>query len=299
MSKPKKHGLTYEGRNTLWGWLFLLPWAIGTLIYFIYPMIQAMWLVFCDVSFDKNGMVTEFIGLENIRNVFFRDVWPLQCITHSLQKMAVDLAVVLAISFLIALLLNQKFKGRAFVRTAFALPVIIGTGILIKVFKGDLFIQSSAMTDTAGTVFQGEALQQILVQAGLPQNFIESVVGVVSEVVDIIWKCGVEILLLLSGLQAIPSYLYEACEIDGATSWQKFWLITFPLMTPFILLSTVYIIIDSATYYDNWVMAEVGYKFDALQFGYSNTFSLAYCIVVGLVVAVVVSLISRRVTYMD
>ncbi len=299
MSKPKKHRLTYEGRNTLWGWLFLLPWAIGTLIYFIYPMIQAVWLVFCDVSFDKNGMVTEFTGLENIRNVFFRNVWPLQCITHSLKGIAVDLAVVLAISILLALLLNQNFKGRAFVRTAFALPVIIGTGILIKVFKGDLFIQSSAMTDTAATVFQGDALQQILVQAGFPQNFIESVVGVVSRVVDIIWKCGVEILLLLSGLQAIPSYLYEACEIDGATSWQKFWLITFPLMTPFILLSTVYIIIDSATYYDNWVMAEVGYKFDALQYGYSNTLSLAYCLVVGLVVAAVVALISKRVTYMD
>lgn len=299
MSKPKIHRLTYEGRNTLWGWLFLLPWAIGTLIYFIYPMIQAVWLVFCDVSFDKNGMVTEFTGLENIRNVFFRNVWPLQCITHSLKGIAVDLAVVLAISILLALLLNQNFKGRAFVRTAFALPVIIGTGILIKVFKGDLFIQSSAMTDTAATVFQGDALQQILVQAGFPQNFIESVVGVVSRVVDIIWKCGVEILLLLSGLQAIPSYLYEACEIDGATSWQKFWLITFPLMTPFILLSTVYIIIDSATYYDNWVMAEVGYKFDALQYGYSNTLSLAYCLVVGLVVAAVVALISKRVTYMD
>lgn len=262
-------------------------------------MIQAIWLVFCDVSFDKNGLVTEFTGFENFKNVFLKNVWPLQCIAHSLKGIAIDLAVVLAVSVLLALLLNQKFKGRAFVRTAFALPVIIGTGILIKVFKADLFIQSSAMTDGAGTVFQGDALQQILIQAGLPQNFIESVVGIVSDVVDIIWKCGVEILLLLSGLQAIPTYLYEACNIDGATSWQKFWLITFPLMTPFILLCTVYIIIDSATYYDNWVMAEIGYKFDALQYGYANTMALAYCIVIGLVIAAAVALISKRVTYMD
>lgn len=299
MNKPKKHTLSYEGRHTLWGWLFLAPWVIGTLIYFIYPMIQAIWLVFCDVSFDKNGMVTEFTGFKNISNVFLKDVWPLQCITHSLKGIAIDLIVVLAISILIALLLNQKFRGRAFVRTAFALPVIIGTGILIKVFKSDLFIQSSAMTDGSSTVFQGDALQMILVQAGFPQNFIESVVGMVSSVVDIIWKCGVEILLLLSGLQSIPAYLYEACDIDGATAWQKFWLITFPLMTPFILLSTVYIIIDSATYYDNWVMLEVGWKFDALQYGYSNTLSLAYCMVIGLVVAAVTALISKRVVYLD
>lgn len=298
-ARNKKFSLTYESRNTLWGILFLTPWIIGTLLFFVYPVIESFALVFCDVKFSPSGMVRKFIGLENIKNVFFVDVFPLQCIVNSLKNIAINLVVVMAISILIALLLNQEFKGRALARTAFALPVIIGTGILIKIFKGDLFVQASNLEDLAGTVFQGDAIKQILIQAGLPENIIKSIVSIVNNVVDLIWRCGVEILLFLSGLQAIPSYLYEVCDIDGATSWQKFWLITFPLMTPFILLNAIYIIIDTATYYNNHVMLEVGWKFDALMYGYANTLAFAYCIVVGIIVAIVGGLISRRVTYMD
>jgi ABC-type sugar transport system permease subunit len=297
--KNKKLSLNYESRNTLWGVMFLLPWIVGTLLFFVYPVIESFVLVFCDVKFEPSGMVRKFTGLQNIKNVFFRDVYPLQCIVNALKDIGLNLVIVMAISILIALLLNQKFKGRGFARTAFALPVIIGTGILIKIFKGDLFVQSSDISGAASTVFQGDAISQILLQAGLPLNIIESIVGVVNGVVDLIWKCGVEILLFLSGLQAIPSYLYEVCEIDGASAWQKFWLITFPLMTPFILLNAIYIIIDSATYYDNNVMLEVGWKFDALMYGYANTLSFTYCIIVGIIVAIVGGLISRRVTYLD
>lgn len=297
--KLKRLTLTYESRNTVWGLLFLAPWILGTILFFLWPVIDSLMLVFCDVSFSPEGMIREFTGLENIRNVFFRDVYPLQCIERSLREIALNLVVVMAISILIALLLNQNFIGRAFARTAFALPVIVGTGILIKIFKGDLFIQSSDVTQAAGTVFQGDAIRQMLLQAEISTKLVDTIVGVVNNIVDILWKCGVEILLFLSGLQAIPSYLYEVCDIDGATSWQKFWLITFPLMTPFIMLNAIYIIIDSATFYNNAVMLEVGWKFDALMYGYSNTLAFAYCIIVGIVVAVVGGLLSRRVTYLD
>lgn len=298
-NKLKRLSLTYERRNAVWGLLFLSPWILGTLLFFIWPVIDALMLVFCDVSFSPEGMVREFTGLENIRNVFFRDVYPLQCIERSLREIALNLVVVMALSILIALLLNQSFVGRAFARTAFALPVIVGTGILIKIFKGDLFVQSSEVTAAAGTVFQGDAIRQMLLQTEISTKLVDTIVGVVNNIVDILWKCGVEILLFLSGLQAIPSYLYEVCDIDGATAWQKFWLITFPLMTPFIMLNAIYIIIDSATYYNNAVMLEVGWKFDALMYGYSNTLAFAYCIIIGIVVAVVGGLLSRRVTYLD
>lgn len=297
--KPKKLTLTYERRNAVWGLLFLAPWIVGTVLFFLWPVIDAFMLVFCDVSFSPEGMIREFVGVENIRNVFFRDVYPLQCIERSLREIALNLVVVMALSILIALLLNQSFVGRAFARTAFALPVIVGTGILIKIFKGDLFIQSSDVTGAAGTVFQGDAIRQMLLQADISTKLVDGIVGVVNNIVDILWKCGVEILLFLSGLQAIPSYLYEVCDIDGATSWQKFWLITFPLMTPFIMLNAIYIIIDSATYYSNAVMKEVGWKFDALMYGYSNTLAFAYCIIIGIIVAVVGGLLAKRVTYLD
>ena len=297
--KQKKLSLTYERRNAVWGLLFLAPWIVGTLLFFLWPVIDAFMLVFCDVSFSPEGMIREFVGVENIKNVFFRDVYPLQCIERSLREIALNLVVVMALSILIALLLNQSFLGRAFARTAFALPVIVGTGILIKIFKGDLFVQSSDVTQAAGTVFQGDAIRQMLLQADISTKLVDTIVGVVNNIVDILWKCGVEILLFLSGLQAIPSYLYEVCDIDGATSWQKFWLITFPLMTPFIMLNAIYIIIDSATYYSNAVMKEVGWKFDALMYGYSNTLAFAYCIIIGIIVAIVGGLLARRVTYLD
>ena len=100
-------------------------------------------------------------------------------------------------------------------------------------------------------------------------------------------------------MQSIPAYLNEVCDIDGATAWQKFWKITFPLITPFLIVNAIYTIVDSSTYYNNPVMKEVGWKFDDLEFGYCNALSFGYFIVTIIFVAAVYKLLSRKVVYLD
>ncbi len=293
----KRTRLPFEQRRQYYGLGFLAPWIIGAAVFFVFPLISAVYLVFCDVTFSSNGMVTKFTGLENIRTVFLTQAYPIQWIADSIGTTLINLVLITVMSLFIAVLLNQEFKGRAVARTVFAIPIIVASGALMQLFKSDL--SASSMMDEATTIFQGTGLEQILVSFGLGEEFITTFVGLVNNALDIIWRCGVQTLLFLSGMQSIPTYLNEVSDIDGATAWQKFWKITFPLITPFLIINAVYTIVDSSTYYDNAVMKEVGWKFDALKLGYCNTLSFGYCIVVLIMVFVVYKILSKRVVYLD
>lgn len=295
--KIRKSRLPFEQRRQYFGLCFLAPWILGVTLFFLWPLLSSAYLVFCDVSFSEKGMLAEFTGLKNIRTVYFTQAYPIQCIVGSTGKTLVNLLLITVLSLFIACLLNQQFKGRSIARTLFAIPIIVASGALMQLFKSDL--SASSMMEEATTIFQGTGLQEILVSFGLGEDFITSFVSLINNALDIIWRCGVQILLFLSGMQSIPSYLSEVSDIDGATAWQKFWKITFPLITPFLIINAVYTIVDSSTYYDNAVMREVGWKFDALQFGYCNTLSFGYCLVVLLMVWIVYKLLSRRVVYLD
>lgn len=289
--------MPFEERRQYYGIGFLLPWIIGVSVFFLYPLLSSLYLIFCDVSFSNNGLTTTFTGLTNIRNVYFTQAYPIQCITSSVGKTLVNLVLITVLSLFIAVLLNQQFKGRAFARTMFAIPIIVASGALMQLFKADL--SASSMIEESATIFQGSGLEDILLSFGFNSELITSFVGLVNNALDIIWRCGVQILLFLSGMQSIPSYLNEVSDIDGATAWQKFWKITFPLITPFLIINAIYTIVDSSTYYDNAVMKEVGWKFDALQFGYCNTLSFGYGIVVVLMVFIVYKILARRTVYLD
>ena len=88
----------------------------------------------------------------------------------------------------------------------------------------------------------------------------------VNMIVDMLWKSGVQIIVFLAGLQSIPTSFYEVCDIEGATSWQKFWRVTFPVMMPFVFLNIIYTIIDSFTYYSNPIMEQILTYFNNLQY---------------------------------
>ncbi|MFQ8952152.1 MAG: ABC transporter permease subunit, partial [Oscillospiraceae bacterium] len=77
---------------------------------------------------------------------------------------------------------------------------------------------------------------------------------IINSMFDLTWQSGVQILLLLSAINNIPSSFYEAAVMDGATAWEKFWKITFPTVTPTLLVSVIYTVIDGFTDYDNKVM---------------------------------------------
>lgn len=296
--KKRKNNLTLEQRRENWGYAFILPWIVGVTVFFLIPLIQSFWYAFCDVSFSDNGLEKKFVGLKNFNIVFFESPTVFQKFTDSITQMLTELVLILTISFILSIILNQNFVGKTLARAIFSLPLIVSTGVLLSIFKSTLFSQSQ-FTLQESTMFQAAGLQELLEGTGFGQNFINTVIDWVNQLVDMLWKSGVQIIIFLSGIQSIPPSYYEVCDIEGATSWQRFWQVTFPIMMPFCLLNVVYTIIDSFTYAGNPVMSQILTYFKNIQYSLSNALALAYFLVVMVITGLIAALISRRIVYID
>lgn len=285
-------------RREAGGYIFIAPWFIGMLVFFLIPFIQSIWFAFCDISFSENGLVQKFVGLKNFRIVFFESPTVFQKLTGSIGQMLSELVLIITISFFLSIILNQNFIGKTFARAVFALPLIVSTGVLLSIFKNSLFSQSQGGIQET-TLFQAAGMRDLLESTGLGENFTGTIVGIVNQLVDMLWKSGVQIIVFLSGIQSIPPSYYEVCDIEGATSWQRFWQVTFPIMMPFCLLNIVYTIIDSFTYYSNPVMTQIMTYFKNIQYSLSNALALAYFIVMIVITGIIAAIVSRRIVYID
>ena len=293
----KKKSLLSKRRES-GGYIFILPWFIGALIFFIYPFIQSIYSAFCDLTFSEKGLIKEFIGLENFRVVFFENPEVSQKLVNSVAQMLTELVLIITLSFILSIILNQNFHGKAFARAVFALPLIVSSGVLLSIFKTSVFSQSQeAIAET--TVFQASGVQAMLESAGVGQGLINTIVGWVNSLVDMLWKSGVQIIVFLSGIQSIPPSYYEVCDIEGATAWQRFWRVTFPIMMPFCFLNIIYTIIDSFTYQSNPVMLQIMQYFGNLQYAFSNALALAYFVVIIIIIGIIAKLISGHIVYID
>ena len=122
------------------------------------------------------------------------------------------------------------------------------------------------------------------------------VTNLVNDIYNIINRSGVQMLIFLAGLQSISPAIYESCSIDGATSWETFWKITFPMISPMILVNSVYTVIDSFTSADNQVMSFVTSYYEQSEV-VSSAMSWIYFAIVIVIVAVVASILSTFIFY--
>lgn len=291
-------GSTIEQRRDSMGYVFILPWVIGLIWFFLWPMAQAALYVCNEVTLGDNGLVYNFVGTKIIRQVFFDNPNNFRTILESTGTTLINALLIVAFSLIVAVLLNKPFRGRGFCRALVALPIIVSSGVLMQVFKEDLF-RSSIESAAEATVFQGVVLEDSLAKLGLGDEFIGVLTGLVSSILDLIWQSGIQILLFVGGMQSISSSLLEVCEVEGASPWQTFWKVTFPLVTPFILLNAVYSIIDSFTYYSNPVMQRIEEYFNKMYNSSGTTLAVAYCLMVLAVTGLVAWFISRRVFYIE
>ena len=113
----------------------------------------------------------------------------------------------------------------------------------------------------------------------------------------LIWQSGLQILLFISGIMGISTALYEAAKIEGATAWESFWKITFPMLSPIMVLNAVYSIIDRFIDYNNGVLQYILGFAQKLDFSYSSAMAWLYFLVVGVLVGVVYIIINKRIVY--
>lgn len=286
----KKRTLSVEKRRVRAGWIFLAPWLLGLLNLFIIPFIYSIVYSLSNVYIDADavGLQIELIGFSNYQYLFFRDSAFMMTVWDSVVDLLYSVPVIFVFSLFIALLLNQEFKGRGFVRSMFFLPVIIASGVVMKIIQKDVFVQSS-MSDTS-SVFQTGAIVEILERAGLPDKLVSMVTGVTGDVFDLSWKSGIQILLFISALQSISPSYYEAAAIEGANAWDSFWKITFPILSPTSMLVIIYTIIDSFTDASNEVMINMMERFNNFYYGLASASSIIYLAaimgIIGLVMVI-------------
>lgn len=226
---------TKQRRDTVEGYLFILPVVLGLLIFTIGPMLASFY-----ISFTKYPILRspEWIGLRNYVNMFTKEpnFWQACKVTALYAVTAVPLGILGA--FLLALLLNQRVKGIPFFRTCFYIPTIV-PAVASAVLWGWLLNPDYGLFNA------------VLKEMGLPTSrFLgEPSSALPSLVLMSLWGVGGGMVIYLAGLQGIPESLYEAAKIDGANARQLFRFITMPLMTPTIFFNLVMGLIGAFQYF--------------------------------------------------
>ena len=291
--------LTNAKRNSLIGFSFTIPWVIGFIFLFLIPLIKTVLYSFSSISIGKSGFELSFVGVRNYRATFAEDPNNLRMVLTSIGNVVVTVIVVVVFSLFLAILLNQNFRGRSLARVIFALPIIIASGVVIVLLKENVLQQNMGSSDTAATLFQGNGLLDFLKLMGLPDNIVGMFENILNNIFDMVWRSGMQIILFLSALQSIPSSSYEAAKIEGATAWESFWFVTFPMISPFLLVNIVYTIIDTFTDSTNTVMSKIFSLVSGVEYEKAAAFSIVYFILVLLVVGLVYIIMNKRISYSE
>jgi ABC-type sugar transport system permease subunit len=217
--------------------------------------------------------------------------------------MLTNVPATLIFSFFIALLLNQNFKGRGFVRAIFFLPVILSSGVIVGIESSNALLQGmqDVIEKTSNDTSVTGVLESILVTSDSSpiSTMFNYVFDIINSVYDIAIASGIQIIIFLSGLQTISPSMFEAAKIEGCTAWECFWKITLPMVSSMILVNIVYTVIDFFLKSDNTVMEKISSEVGKLNYGFSSAMAWVYFLCVVLALGIVSLIISRRVYYYE
>ncbi|MGO4787344.1 carbohydrate ABC transporter permease [Paenibacillus sp. 2KB_20] len=291
---------TLQRKRALMGMLFTLPWLIGFIFLFAVPLAQSFQFSLHELKLGESGLELKYLGWDNYKHAFYVHATFNRILTESVIGMAVNVPLIIFFSLFIATVLNQRFRGRSLARMIFFLPVIVSTGVISSLGWADYMSQAIGQTLAEGgfSSLGSFELKGILYDMGMNRGLVNYLADAVDRIYDIISSSGVQILIFLAGLQSIPPSLYEASRIEGATGYENFWKITFPMMAPLILTNVIYTIIDS---FLNSRMASLlkETSFKLFDFGLSAAMSWIYFGVIVLLLGLFTAVISRRAFYYD
>lgn len=284
-----------ERLKVRYGRMFVLPWTIGLLLFFLVPLFTSIAYAFCNVSLADDNMLS-FVGFEHFNYLIKSDPNFLDNIGEAVTSFIYSLPIIVALSMIFAIILNQKFRGRIFARAVFFLPVIIATGVVMKFVTGEALDSGAALSTSLGGTesYSGIRFDELLMNLGLPQSLTELLADYIARMFNLIWSCGIQILLFVAGLQSIPEQLYEVSKIEGATSWEEFWLVTFPMLGNVTFLVLIYTIVDLFTTFDNPIM-EQAYNLINQNSSYDVSAAVlwGYFVVVGVIGGLVLLFYNR------
>lgn len=294
--------LSYEKKKGLYGYGFIALWFVGALMFFIIPVCKSFYYSFNNVQPETGYLLKSWAGLANYKRAFMTDPTFRQYLVEALKDMALNLPVIIIFSMFVAIIINQKFRGRTFARAVFFLPVIIATGPVYAIITGNLETNGNNSAEQFSTMFETDMVDQLLEFIGIygfGTQFTELLSELTSDILNLVWKCGIQIIIFLSALQGIPTSAKEAAAIEGATSWEFFWKITLPYVSPMILVNIVYTVIDAFTDPTNQVMTRVLEVQSDWQYGYSAAMAWSYFGIILVALGIIFAVMNKLVWYDD
>jgi len=298
----RKIGL--NAKKSMYGYLFVTPFVLGFVVFFLSPFLFMAVLSFSKMELTNNGRMLEFIGLDNYKFIFTQNLSYITNVFSSLGALLARLPSVVFFSLIIAIMLSQKFRGRAFYRAVFFLPVVVLSGIGAVAGSGIMDVAQELLIGSSGNDVEATAnITESIVNlfgenSSAGAGLVKIIADIISNISYIAQASGVQILIFLAALQTISPSLYEASRIDGATGWENFWKITFPLVSPMILVNCVYTVVDSLAGADNSVISLI-YNTAVMKIEYANSaaMSMIYFAVIYAIIGLVVFVISKMVFY--
>jgi len=229
--RPPRVSLRRRLRRNLRGYVFVLPWIISLLVFTAYPMLASFYFSMTDYSVLKPPVWT---GLQNFKVMFTQDPLYWKSAYNSAYYTLLSVPLQLVIALVLAMMLNRKARGIGIYRTIYYLPS------LMPVVAGTL-LWMLLLNPRDGLI--NEALSFV----GLPKlGWLQSSAwSKPALVLMALWGSGWLMLIFLAALKDVPESLHEAAMIDGANSWQRFWAVTLPLLTPSIFFNLIMSIIGS------------------------------------------------------
>lgn len=267
-------------REALIGYMLVLPWIAGFLLFMAYPLYFSLFMSFHKVNVTPDGIKTLYLGWDNYKEAFVTDPEFIQQLLLFVKSTVLMIPIVIVFSLFVALLINQPIRGRQLFRAIFFLPVVITSGEVVQ----ELFSQGAAtipLMDQSGVIDY--------LQTSLPHAWAGPLIDVINKFILILWYSGVQILIFLAALQKVNPQVYEAAAIDGASPWVSFWKVTLPEVKPFILVNLIYTTVDlfTNTFGDVITLIQNNMFQVGTGFGYSSALAWIFFAVILVVLLII------------
>jgi len=302
LMKKSKLSASMERARAKQGFVFVIPWLVGFLVFFMYPAIQSIWYAFSNSSpIDdvENGIFAyigeKFAGMKHLKHIWLEDTNFTTNLYESIGDFFYSLPIILFLSFVFALVLNQNFRGRMVVRAIFFLPVIIASGVVMTYLNGDANAQELLANGGKSGIYNSFSFGDMLQNMGLPLQLTEKLSEYIASIFDLVWSSGVQTILFLAGLQSISAHYYEVAHVEGATKWEMFWYVTFPMLTNIIVLNVVYTCIDIFTANSNRVMRQAYTLIDTSSYNRASAIMWCYFLILGAIIAIILFLFRKQI----
>lgn len=291
MKIKKQKGI--ESLKSRYGFLFTLPWLIGLVAFFIIPIIQSVLYSFSSLQIEAGSVKTTFEGLKNFNFILFEDPKYIDNLISGITNIFIQVPFILVLSMILGILLNNEFKGRIFFRSLYFLPVIIASGVVLRLFLGAAQNDATEVAVADSVTFGMIDFTAVLEGLNLPANILGYLSIALDNIFMLIWQSGIQIVLIIAGLQTIPDLLYEVAHVEGATKWEQFWFITLPMMIRTMLLVCIFTMVEVVTTNTNPVMKQGYDYFGNIEYGTGSAVLWFYFIIVGIILAAVFGLFSK------